>query len=205
MKHPPRPRGEGVITRRMWAGIVFVGVVMAAGTLCVLDASLPGGLIEGSGNMRYAQTMAFTTLVMFQLFNVFNARSDERSAFSGVFENHWLWAAIGLSLLLHAAVIYTPFLQQAFSTVDLNLAIGCTVQPSQARCYGYANWARPLHVPSIDLQLGSKAKSNPWGTAGANAHRPASSHLQFLNSVTADFSRREPQPTLPTSTSTSTR
>ena len=51
-----------------------------AGTLLVLDASLPGGLIEGSGNMRYAQTMAFTTLMMFQLFNVFNARSDERSA-----------------------------------------------------------------------------------------------------------------------------
>ena len=121
MKQPPRPRGEGVITRRMWAGIFFVGAVMAAGTLFVLDASLPGGLIEGSGTIAYAQTMAFTTLVMFQLFNVFNARSDERSAFSGIFENHWLWAAIGLSLLLHAAVIHTPFLQQAFSTVDLSL------------------------------------------------------------------------------------
>ena len=35
--------------------------------------------------MRYAQTMAFTTLMLFQLFNVFNARSDERSAFSGLF------------------------------------------------------------------------------------------------------------------------
>ena len=83
MNEPPRPRGEGVITRRMWVGIFFVGVVMAAGTLLVLDASLPGGLIEGSGSMRYAQTMAFTTLMLFQLFNVFNARSDERSAFSG--------------------------------------------------------------------------------------------------------------------------
>ena len=29
----------------------------------------------------YAQTMAFTTLMMFQIFNVFNARSDEQSAF----------------------------------------------------------------------------------------------------------------------------
>jgi Ca2+-transporting ATPase len=122
MRQPPRPRGEGVITRRMWAGIFFVGAVMAFGTLFVLDASLPGGLIEGSGNIAYAQTMAFTTLVMFQLFNVFNARSDEQSAFSGMFENHWLWAAIGLSLLLHAAVIHTPFLQQAFSTVDLSLS-----------------------------------------------------------------------------------
>ena len=46
---------------------------------------LPGGLIEGSGNMRYAQTMAFTTLMLFQLFNVFNARSDEHSAFDGLF------------------------------------------------------------------------------------------------------------------------
>ena len=70
--------------------------------------------------MRYAQTMAFTTLMMFQLFNVFNARSDERSAFDGLFRNHWLWAAVGLSLVLHAAVIYVPFLQQAFSTTALS-------------------------------------------------------------------------------------
>ena len=83
MDLPPRPRGEGVITRTMWAGIFFVGMIMAAGTLLVLDASLPGGLIEGSGTMRYAQTMAFTTLMMFQLFNIFNARSDEHSAFVG--------------------------------------------------------------------------------------------------------------------------
>jgi Ca2+-transporting ATPase len=121
MTRRPRPRGEGVVTRRMWAGIFFVGVVMAAGTLVVLDASLPGGLIEGSGSMRYAQTMAFTTLILFQLFNVLNARSDERSAFSGLFKNHWLWGAILLSLALQAAVIYIPFLQHAFSTVSLSL------------------------------------------------------------------------------------
>ncbi|MGH8067633.1 MAG: cation-translocating P-type ATPase, partial [Candidatus Entotheonellia bacterium] len=120
MNEPPRPRGEGVITRRMWAGIFFVGAIMAAGTLLVLDASLPGGLIEGSGTMRYAQTMAFTTLVFFSLFTVFNARSDERSAFVGLFSNQWLWGAVLLSLVLQAAVIYIPFLQQAFSTVSLS-------------------------------------------------------------------------------------
>ena len=121
MNEPPRPRTEGVITRRMWAGIVFVGAVMAAGTLLVLDASLPGGLLEGSGTMRYAQTMAFTTLVFFSLFTVFNARSDERSAFVGLFANTWLWAAVLVSLALQAAVVYLPFLQQAFSTVGLSL------------------------------------------------------------------------------------
>jgi len=104
----------------MWAGIFLVGTNMAAGTLLVLDASLPGGMIEGSGNMRYGQTMAFTTLVFFSLFTVFNARSDERSAFSGMFSNGWLWGAVLLSLLLQAAVIYLPLLQQAFSTVSLS-------------------------------------------------------------------------------------
>jgi len=121
MAMPPRPRGEGVITARMWAGIVFVGAIMAVGTLGVLDASLPGGLIEGSGSLRYGQTMAFTTLMLFQIFNVFNARSDEDSAFQGLFANRWLSLAVALSLLLQVVVVYTPFLQQAFSTVSLSL------------------------------------------------------------------------------------
>jgi Ca2+-transporting ATPase len=121
MDQPPRPRGEGVVTRRMWAGILFVGIVMATGSLLVLDASLPGGYIDGSGDMRYAQTMTFTTMMLFQLFNVFNARSDERSAFAGIFRNHWLWAAVGLSLSLHVTVIYLPALQQAFSTVSMSI------------------------------------------------------------------------------------
>jgi P-type Ca2+ transporter type 2C len=120
MSEPPRPNGEGVLTRRMLGGIVLVGAVMALGTLIVLDASLPGGLIEGSGTTRYGQTMAFTTLVLFQLFNVFNARSDERSAFDGLFVNVWLWIAVGLSLLLQAAVLYIPVLQEAFSTTSLS-------------------------------------------------------------------------------------
>jgi Ca2+-transporting ATPase len=121
MASPPRPRGEGVVTARMWAGIAFVGAIMAIGTLGVLDASLPGGLIDGSGSLRYGQTMAFTTLMLFQIFNVFNARSDEDSAFQGLFANRWLWLAVALSLLLQVVVVYTPFLQQAFSTVSLGL------------------------------------------------------------------------------------
>jgi P-type Ca2+ transporter type 2C len=120
MNRPPRPKGESVITHRMWFGIFFVGVVMAVGTLFVLDGSLPGGLVSGSGDLRYAQTMAFTTLMMFQLFNVFNARSDDTSAFKGLFTNHWLWAGVAFSIALHLAVIYTPFLQQAFSTTRLS-------------------------------------------------------------------------------------
>lgn len=120
MNQPPRPPSEGVLTPRMWRGIVFVGVIMAVGTLWVLDASLPGGFVNGSGDLRYAQTMAFTTLMLFQIFNVLNARSDERNAFRGLFTNGWMWAAIAGSLALQAAVIYTPFLQQAFGTTGLS-------------------------------------------------------------------------------------
>ncbi|MGH9176706.1 MAG: cation transporting ATPase C-terminal domain-containing protein, partial [Vicinamibacterales bacterium] len=81
---------------------------------------------------RYAQTMAFTTLMLFQLFNVFNARSDETSAFTGLFRNRWLWAGVGFSLALHAAVIYTPFLQQTFSTTSLSGGdwLRCTIVAS---------------------------------------------------------------------------
>jgi Ca2+-transporting ATPase len=85
----------------------------------VIDASLPGGLIEGTGDLRYAQTKAFNTLVLFSLFNVFNARSEERSAFAGLFANGWLWLAVAASLLLQLAVVYLPLLQKAFSTVSL--------------------------------------------------------------------------------------
>jgi Ca2+-transporting ATPase len=119
MSRPPRARDEAVITAAMWRGILLVGAVMAAGTLLVIDASLPGGWIEGTGSLRYAQTMAFTTLVLFSLFTVFNARSDERSAFAGLFSNAWLWGAVLLALGLQAAAIYVPFLQQAFGTVSL--------------------------------------------------------------------------------------
>lgn len=140
MQRPPRPRGEGVITSGMWLRIFFVGVIFAAGTLLVLDASLPGGFIEGSGSLRYAQTMAFNTMVFFSLFAVFGARSDERSAFVGLFSNKWLWGAIALALVLQVAVIYIPFLQQAFSTVNLSLG-------DWLRCVAVASsvlWLREL-------------------------------------------------------------
>ena len=119
MLEPPRPPGEGVLTPRMWQGIVVVGVVMAAGTLFVLDASLPGGFVEGSGELRHAQTMAFTTLMLFQIFNVINSRSDDRSAFAHLFTNRWLWIAMAGSVALQVLVVYVPVLQRAFGTVGL--------------------------------------------------------------------------------------
>ena len=65
--------------------------------------------------------MAFTTLVLAQLFNCFNARSDRVSAFHGLFKNPLLWAAVAASLALQVAVVTVPFLTRAFHTTPLSL------------------------------------------------------------------------------------
>jgi Ca2+-transporting ATPase len=123
MRRPPRDPRAGVITRRMGWDIGIVGLVMAAGTLGVMDWALPGGLVTGGAgrSTREAQTLAFTVLVLFQLFNAFNARSDVRSAFHRPFANRWLWGATLLSLGLQVSVVYLPSLQRAFGTAPLGL------------------------------------------------------------------------------------
>jgi Ca2+-transporting ATPase len=121
MHQPPRNPRSRVISKRMWFDILFVGVVMATGTLLVMDWALPGGLLAGKGTLHYAQTMAFTTLIFFQLFNVLNTRSAERSAFLDLFTNKWIWLALFVSVVLQLCVVYLPFLQVPFGTVALSV------------------------------------------------------------------------------------
>jgi Ca2+-transporting ATPase len=128
MERQPRQRGSGVLTMADWWYLAGVGSLMMVGTLAVLDAYYPGGLFtlfaQGTepnmADETYARTMAFTTLMMFQLFNVYNCRSNWRSAFSGFFDNTWLLVAVIFSLSTHVIVIYVPFLQTAFHTVALS-------------------------------------------------------------------------------------
>jgi Ca2+-transporting ATPase len=134
MRRPPRDPRKGVITFRMWAGIIFASAVMAAGTLLLLDAGLPGGLIAGERDVHYARTMAFNVLVLYQLVDAVCVRSDEVSAFVRPFDNPWLWASIAGALALQAAVLYVPALSRAFGTVPLTpgdwgvcLAVALTV------------------------------------------------------------------------------
>jgi magnesium-transporting ATPase (P-type) len=103
----------------MWVDVVWVAVVMAVVTLAVLDRGLTGGWLGGSGDVVEARTMAFTTLVLAQLFNALNARADRGSAFTGLFTNHWLWAALTVSAALQVAVVQLPFLNDAFATTPL--------------------------------------------------------------------------------------
>ncbi len=121
MLRPPRRPGDRVIDITMQRGILLVGATMAVATLAMLDAKLPGGLIDGSSDLDEARTAAFTVLVLAQLFNCFNARSDLVSAFHRWASNRWLLLAIAGSLGLQFLVVYLPSLQDAFSTAPLSV------------------------------------------------------------------------------------
>ncbi len=122
MTRRPRSLTDRAIDARMWTGIASVGLVMALVSLFTIDLFLPGGLVEGNDTLEVARTAGFTTLVLAQLFNAFNARSETTSAFHGLFANKWLWGSILLSVVLQVAVVELPFLQVAFGTASMDLA-----------------------------------------------------------------------------------
>ena len=108
-----------VIIKRLYEAPVsitrmfLIGIIMMAGTLAVFRAYNP------ESNLIYAQTMAFSVLMMFQMFNVLNRRSDEHSLFKiGIFSNHKLIGAILVSIALQILVIYSP-LNSFFHTTML--------------------------------------------------------------------------------------
>jgi Ca2+-transporting ATPase len=120
MRHPPRKLTDRVIDREMALGVLIVGVVMAVATLLTIDLKLPGGLIAGSAELPEARTAGFTVLVLAQLFNCFNSRSERESAFRDRFQNYRLFGAVALSLLLQVAVVHIPLFNEAFGTVPLS-------------------------------------------------------------------------------------
>ena len=116
MDDPPRNRNAKIINGEILRGVVLVALFMAAGTLIPFLANLNGR------GIAYAQTMAFTTLAMFQVFNSLNCRSRTRSIFQmPLLSNPWLLGAIVVSVLLQIAANRLPFLQQVFGTEALRL------------------------------------------------------------------------------------
>lgn len=98
----------------------MVGAVIATSTLMTIDIFLPGGLVEGGDSLAVARTCGFTTLVLAQLFNAFNSRSETTSAFHRMFVNRWLWGAVGFGVAAQVAVVELPVLQTAFGTSSLD-------------------------------------------------------------------------------------
>ncbi len=116
MNEPPRSSEARILTLSRFWRLLAYGTIMAAGTISVFSYGL------SSGGIEHALTLAFTTFVLFQFFNVFNARNETGSAFNRqFFANGKLWAALIGAVGLQVVVVHWGPAQAIFSTVDLSL------------------------------------------------------------------------------------
>jgi Ca2+-transporting ATPase len=116
MRRPPRDPRESIFGRGLGKLIAIRGVMIGLGTLAVFVIALWYGF-----DLLTARTMAFTTLVMAQLWHVFECRSESKGIFEiSLFSNLWLVSAVLVSLAMQIAVLYHPLLQEAFKTVALD-------------------------------------------------------------------------------------
>ena len=73
-------------------------------------------------DVQTAETMAFVTLSLCELFRAYTVRSERASIFTiGVFSNRYMQYAVGLSIGLLILVCAVPFLQPVFNTHFLSL------------------------------------------------------------------------------------
>ncbi|WP_310445991.1 HAD-IC family P-type ATPase [Thiobacillus sp.] len=114
MRDKPRKPSMGILTVKRMSRLVVYGITMMAGTLFMFQRGL------AAQDERYALTLAFTTFVLFQFFNVFNARAEHGSTFNAnFFRNHKLWLALAGVLGLQVAVVHWPAAQAVFGTTGL--------------------------------------------------------------------------------------
>jgi magnesium-transporting ATPase (P-type) len=118
VKRGPRPASEGIMSPLLWERTVVVSVVMTVGTLALFRWEL-----DQTGSLAQAQTVALTTMVLFQMFHVGNSRSEFESVFTkSPLSNPFLLIATSASLIVHAAALYmgpTQFVLRV-EPVDLN-------------------------------------------------------------------------------------
>ncbi|MBE9608263.1 HAD-IC family P-type ATPase [Chitinilyticum litopenaei] len=113
MHKPPRATTAHILTGPRLLRIALYGITMACGTL----AAWQFGAAHGE---RYAGTLAFTTFVLFQFFNIFNARSESGSAFNEqFFSNGKLWLALAGVLLMQVVAVHWAPAQAVFDATDL--------------------------------------------------------------------------------------
>lgn len=129
MKKKPRDPKEKLlqgsfVTHFLLTGIM-TGTVMTLGFLYTLYQygwNFSQGLDVDPTALLHAQTVAFTMLVVVQLFNAFSARSFTRSVFAiNPFSNYMLLLAVFTSVLMVLVMVYVPFLNETLGTYPLNL------------------------------------------------------------------------------------
>jgi Ca2+-transporting ATPase len=116
MDEAPRRTDARILTAPRLGRLFLYGLTMAVGTLALFYYAWPKGEV-------YALTLAFTSFVLFQFFNVFNARAEHGTAFNrNFFRNRWLWLSLAAVVSLQVLVVHWTPAQEIFGTTDLALA-----------------------------------------------------------------------------------
>jgi Ca2+-transporting ATPase len=117
LRRPPRPPGGGVLDRLMWERVVLAGLVMGAGMLVMFRWEL-----DSTDSLVQAQTVALTTMVVFQVFQAGNSRSETESVFRrSPWSNKLLFVATIAALAIHVAALYLPPTQYVLRVEPIGL------------------------------------------------------------------------------------
>ncbi|QNO16335.1 calcium-translocating P-type ATPase, SERCA-type [Alkalicella caledoniensis] len=118
MERKPRGKNESIFSRGLDFKIFSRGMLIGFITLTMFII----GYRKSMGDIEFARTMAFATLICAQLFHVFDCKSEDKSIFEiNIFSNLYLVFAVLSSSVLMLIVIYLPSLQGVFSTKPLEL------------------------------------------------------------------------------------
>jgi Ca2+-transporting ATPase len=117
MDQKPRPPKEPIINRFMVWGVVIQTIAITVTTLIAYAIG------SNHSDPRYAETLAFVTLVFSELLRAFTARSERYPlAKIGFFTNMWMNIAVLGSTVLMLVVLYVPFLREVFNTLPMGWA-----------------------------------------------------------------------------------
>lgn len=126
MKRNPRNSKDGIFAGGMGFDVVYQGLMVTLVTLLAYffgTNQLGVTLAHGTPEVIHqnGMTMAFLTLAMAEIFHSFNMRSRRQSIAKMGSINWYLVGAMVLSLVLSTAVIYIPFLADAFDFAHISL------------------------------------------------------------------------------------
>ena len=112
MQRKPIRSDQGIMTKPFILRILLQGAMIGALTLIAYRIGL-------QANIDVARTMTFAVLALSQITHVFNVRSDNFSAFRGMFGNGYLLGALAIVLLLMLVVLEVPALHDIFHLAEL--------------------------------------------------------------------------------------
>jgi potassium/sodium efflux P-type ATPase len=124
MQRPPRPVKAGLLSPFLVWRIVFVSLIFLAGALVVFFYGLRKGL-----GVETARTMVVNTIVVFEIFYLFNVRYLHMTSFTwaGALGTRPVLIAITVVVLAQFAFTYLPPMQQLFATRSISFVDGVLI------------------------------------------------------------------------------